>query len=336
MKAVLPDGRKQYGSVYAHSYKEVKEKREQTVAALKMLPADEVPTVEGGYQLWIESCRQRLKPNTYLQYERLYLHHIQPVFGGAAPQAIDRQSAGEFIRHLTGKGLSTASVNNIIMVLNIILKYINSKYGTAVGHIPLLKRDKKSVRYLSIFEQKRLTNYLSTEVNIHKLGVLLTLYTGLRLGELCALQWEDITEDYIVINKTMMRIKSGDGTKIEVASPKSETSKRLVPTPKTLLPLLQQFRSGGYFLSHGSLAYTEPRLMQMKFKAYAQACALDGATFHTLRHTFATRCVEAGVDIKTLSEMLGHCDVNITLNRYVHSSFEQKQNGILQLEKLIS
>lgn len=186
---------------------------------------------------------------------------------------------------------------------------------------------------MSVNEQLQLTTYLNSSVDIYKFGILLALYTGIRVGELCALQWSDITDEYIQINKTMTRIKSDNGkTEIKIGTPKSDSSKRFIPTPQCLLPLIYQFKGNGYVLSNYKLHYTEPRLMQIKFEKMISEAGLDKTNFHALRHTFATRCVEAGVDVKTLSEILGHSDVKTTLNKYVHSSFELKQKSMKQLE----
>jgi integrase len=189
------------------------------------------------------------------------------------------------------------------------------------------------MRVLSVDEQRALTKYLNDNTDVYKFGILLALYTGMRIGELCALQWEDITDNHIQINKTLMRIKTDNcKTEIKIGTPKSESSKRFIPTPQCLLPLINKFRKNGYVLSTEKLEFTEPRLLQIKFKNIITKCQIENINFHALRHTFATRCVEAGVDVKTLSEILGHSDVKTTLNRYVHSSFELKQKSMAQFE----
>lgn len=218
-------------------------------------------------------------------------------------------------------------------MLGLALKYAQESYSITVPKINYVKEHQREMRVFSVQEQQIITEYLLKQIDIHKFGVLLTLYTGMRIGELCGLRWDDITDEYIVINKTMMRIKNEQGkTEVKIGSPKSESSNRIIPTPKCLLPMINQFRSDGYVLSSDNLKYTEPRLMQIKFGQMVVACNVKKTNFHTLRHTFATRCIEAGVDVKTLSELLGHSDVKTTLNRYVHSSFELKQKSIEQLE----
>ena len=155
------------------------------------------------------------------------------------------------------------------------------------------------------------------------------------------MRWQDISPEYdmLYVRQTLQRIKSpnddGSKTKIHIDTPKSLHSVRAVPIPKFLSPLLRNNAKHGnaYFLSSGDSILTEPRTMQNHFARIVKKANIAGANYHCLRHTFSTRCIEAGVDIKSLSEMLGHANVNITLNRYVHSSFEQKREGMNKLEQ---
>lgn len=150
------------------------------------------------------------------------------------------------------------------------------------------------------------------------------------------MRWEDVGEDVIVINKTLHRIKQGRKTVLEITEPKTRKSNRTIPIPKFLLPTLNQYRSYGTVLKNRNGKPVEPRLMQLTFEKYVKECGLPKTNFHALRHTFATRCVEAGFDIKSLSEILGHTDVKTTLNKYVHSSFEQKQKNMELLKPVAS
>ena len=217
-----------------------------------------------------------------------------------------------------------------------ILNFAAEEYGIITPKIKYMREEKHEPRYLSVIEQKRLTNYLIKDIDIHKFGTLLAMYTGMRLGELCALRWEDITDNSIKINKTMMRVVENGKTTVITLPPKTESSVRIVPFPPKLLKYYTKFRGSGYVLSTKRLICTEPRYMQMKFDKYVAESGLQDVTFHTLRHTFATRCIEAGVDAKTVSELLGHADTKITLNRYVHSSFELKQTSIEKMQQLLA
>ena len=203
-----------------------------------------------------------------------------------------------------------------------------------------VKKVDTEMRVLSIEEQRQLTKVLLDNTDTIKLGVLISLYTGIRIGELCALKWENLnlSSKTLSIRETMQRIQCSEKTetvktKIIITEPKSRCSIRNIPIPDFLIELIQQFQNTprSYVLTGDNNRYIEPRTMQNWFKRYVQESGIEKANYHSLRHTFATRCVEVGFDVKTLSEILGHTNVNITLNRYVHSSFELKCDNMNKL-----
>lgn len=334
VKEIMSNGKKKYGSVYADNYKDVKAKQQQYLLhTTKTIYSSINLTVNALVGEWLNSIKNQVKANTYQKYEGICKNHIINELGSISVNLISNYTIINYTNKLKEKSLSAKSINDILIVLGLAFKYADEEYKISTPKIRYIKEEKKDMRVLSVDEQTKLTAYLNTNINIYKFGILLALYTGIRVGELCALQWDDITDDYIQINKTMARVKTENGkTEIKIGSPKSDSSKRLIPTPQCLLPLINQFRGTGYVLSTDKLDYTEPRLIQNKFEIIIKKCGLLKANFHTLRHTFATRCVEAGVDIKTLSEILGHSDVKTTLNKYVHSSFELKQKSMKQFE----
>lgn len=333
VKEITADGKKKYGSVYASSYKEVKAKQQLCILQPTENHNPIRITVTELIAEWLSSMKNHVKPCTYQKYECVCRNHIISDLGTIAVRYISRFTIMSFTERLLEKNLSAKTVNDILIVLGFALKYAQETYSITVPKINYVKEHQREMRVFSVQEQQVITEYLLQQIDIHKFGVLLALYTGMRIGELCALRWDDITDEYIVINKTMMRIKNEQGkTEVKIGSPKSESSNRIIPTPKCLLPIINQFRSNGYVLSNDKLKYTEPRLMQIKFGQMIAECNIEKTNFHALRHTFATRCIEAGVDVKTLSEFLGHSDVKTTLNRYVHSSFELKQKSMEQLE----
>ncbi len=341
IKEISPEGKKKYGSVYAKSYKEVKTKQKECLLHLERNIYISVGlTVSELMSEWLDSIKTHVKATTYQKYDSINKNHITPIIGSVILKYVSNDTVRKFTEKLSenDKLLSSKTINDILVVLGLALKYAEEEYGTTLPKIPYLKEEKNEMRVLSLAEQQCLTIFLNKNMDIFKFGILLALYTGIRIGELCALQWNDITEEYIKINKTMTRVKCKNGkTEIKISNPKSESSRRLIPTPKCLIPLIMHYKHNGkYVLSTEFLQYTEPRLLQIKFKKMIADCGLEKVNFHALRHTFATRCVEAGIDVKTLSEMLGHYDVKTTLNRYVHSSFELKQKSMLQFEKSLS
>ena len=176
------------------------------------------------------------------------------------------------------------------------------------------------------------------------LGILLCLFTGIRVGELCALSWDNISlnDNTLYISQTAQRLQKqipeGKQTHIIVASPKSRAANRTIPISNTLLGLLKQYplEQTGYFLSGSSAEIVEPRRIQYRFHKVLKECGLERKNFHVLRHTFATRCIEANIDIKTLSELLGHSSVNITMNRYVHPTLKLKRDSMEKLADFIA
>ena len=197
---------------------------------------------------------------------------------------------------------------------------------------PVTKAKKKTVLTFSRTEQSMLLECIYSQMDKFMAAVLLCLHTGLRLGELCALQWADIDFEgkTLTVNHTVQRIAvPGHITKTILleTNPKSESSKRIIPLTPEFLRILSQFK-GEHPYVFGDEKPLDPRTMQYRFKKILKEAGIENRTFHTLRHTFATNCVENGTDVKALSELLGHSDVKITLNRYVHPTMDSKRKQI--------
>ena len=192
-------------------------------------------------------------------------------------------------------------------------------------------------------EQKQLQQYLYNNLSDRNLGILVCLFTGIRIGEICALKWDDIsfTEKHIKIQRTMQRIQCDEDerkTKIIITTPKSKCSLRTIPLPDIVIERIEKdFQNReGYVLTGQKDIFVEPRTMQNHFKRVLEECKIRNVNYHVLRHTFATRCIELGFDIKSLSEILGHASVNITMNRYVHPSMELKRENMNKLNDLFT
>lgn len=256
---------------------------------------------------------------------------------------ITTEMTAEFADHLmTTKKLSAKSAKDTAVILKSVLKYISKHYGVELIDVVMPKYTENEIRVLSKEEQRIFVDYLIEDMDNCKFGVLLALMTGLRIGEVCALRVGDISlKDRIVtVRETMQRIKNlnsdGTKTKIVLTAPKSETSSRVVPLTNTAYELCKEKISGvvpnAFLLTGSETKYIEPRTLQDKIKKYSNACGIEDVHFHVMRHTFATRCVEVGFEIKSLSEVLGHSSPRITLERYVHSSIEFKKQNIAKLE----
>ncbi len=273
---------------------------------------------------WLEISRNNIKISTYQKYKSTIERHIIPKIGELEPKDLSAVIIQKYTDWLLSENFSRTTINDILVVLGMGMNYCEKEYGIVIHKIKLLKTQKKEMRVLSITEQNRFVAFLLQKNDVFSFGMLLALFTGLRIGELCALTWEDIGEKTINVNKTIQRINKNGHTEILLLPPKTLSSNRIIPIPKEIALLLQTQRGRGLVLKQENGKQIEPRLMQLKFKKYTAECGIENINFHSLRHSFATRCVEIGFDIKTLSEILGHKDVKTTLNKYVHSSMEQK------------
>lgn len=284
---------------------------------------------------WLNDNCLSMKKSTLQKYTYIINNHIKTsLLSKISIINIKTKNFTEFSRKLLNDGLSAKTVNDILLVLNQILKYCNEKYDVPNIKIQYVKEAKKEMRVLTCLEQNILEIYLKENFDVYSLAIFISLYTGLRIGELCALKWCDIQNQTICVNKTMIRLKDNTGrSSVMISSPKIENSNRTIPIPEFLNEIIERYRKSDkeYVISTNKLDFVEPRLMQLKFKKITNSCNLENVTFHTLRHTFATRCVECGFDIKTLSEILGHSDVKTTLNKYVHSSMDLKKNNMDKL-----
>ena len=335
-------GKKKYGSVYARSYREAKEKRMDIISKISLLPQSVSArriVLEELISEWLFLNQARLKPSTYQKYCSSFEKHIKDSLGSYPVIYLTPIVLKQFADSKQKVGLSETTINGMLTFIRTCLKYGGKQHGTPVTEVVYLKPPRKEMRVLSPDEQNRLVRYLLVDTDIYKLGVLLALFTGIRIGELCALTWGDIINGRLKINKTMQRLSKGKGlgTEIVINEPKTTTSNRIVPIPSFLLPQIEAMRREDccHFLSTKERRIVEPRIMQIRFSRYIKETDIPKATFHSLRHTFATRCTEAGCEIKSLSELLGHSSVTVTLNRYVHSSFSLKISAIEKLSLFV-
>ena len=342
-----PDGKIRYGYCYARTYREAKQKAAERKLAL-LAGNDGLAGAKkvrfGQYcDEWLSVKKSGLKESTRDKYERILSRHLKPAFGSLPPARITSELVSGFTRQLMQEQeLRPKTVKDILAVLRSVLKYAARQIPGGLPCIEIVppREDRQEMRVLTIQEQQAFTNYLLQDMDSCKFGILLALQTGMRLGEVCALRWGNIslTEQVICVNSTMQRLRNhGENgsakTKIAISSPKSDTSLRIIPLTRKTADLCRRMACadpGAYVLT-GTADYMEPRTLQYRLKKYTEACGLQGVHFHTLRHTFATRCVEVGFEIKSLSEILGHASTTITLERYVHASMDLKRSNMDKL-----
>ncbi len=348
------EGKIQYGYVFAKTYEEVEQKLILKRNLLNEGTFNKPDQFKKISFEWLNSKTPQLKASSIVKYRNILNTYLIPEFGEMCITEITRNSVSEYSRNLLtsggtqAKGLSPKTVNCILSVIKNIFEHASREYGLVPADIKniYVKQVSKPLRILSLSEQKRLSSYLLNSDKSSDLGILICLYTGLRLGEICALKWEDIClkEQYISVHKTMQRIQkinphqtgSTQKTEVLIFSPKSICSIRKIPIPSELNSILKKMKKDNdtFVLTGKSDVFIEPRTMENRFKTVTKQCSIDVIHFHSLRHTFATRCVELGFDIKSLSEILGHASVNITLNRYVHPSMKLKQKNMNKLSGL--
>ena len=333
-------------SVYGHSPAEAKAKLDAYMAG-QAVPKARLNRPKGQSVLWPAVCdawldqkKLYLKQSSYAQYSCIMRKHILPYWGKQNIHGLNSNGANSFIKALSER-LSAKTVRDILNVFFQVVRFAEKKHGIQI-ELEEIARPKAQQGYLPVLsadEQRRLSVYLRANPNNINVGVFLLLYTGLRIGELCALQWNDIdlTAQAISITKTIQRIADPEPatkakTKIIIDTPKSRNSVRQVPVPSFLMGMLSGIQANpkSYLLT-GESKPMEPRLFQTKFKKALASAKVAETNAHTLRHTFATRAIEQNIDIKSLSEILGHSAVKFTLERYVHSSAELKQAGVERL-----
>ncbi|MDD5924074.1 MAG: site-specific integrase [Clostridia bacterium] len=347
------DGKAKYSYVYAKTYNEVKRKlsalRLSVINLTESNKSIKKKTFKDWISEWEEQKKQFVKESTLVNYENTVKNHIIPQLGEYPIALISTSLMKQFVMQklnngrLDGNGgLSAKTMTDILTIIKEVFKYAQCSGTQSMCNFEqiTIKKSIQEMRVLTRNEENRLLTVITNNMDIYKLGVYICLFTGIRVGELCALQWRNISfsDKTLKVDHTMQRLQCGDEhgikkTKIIVSDPKSFASVRVIPLPDFLLDMLRPFigKANSFVLASENKEYTEPRTMQNKFKKYLKEGQIAEANFHSLRHTFATRCIELGFDVKTLSEILGHSSVKITLDRYVHSSMEQK---MLNMEKL--
>lgn len=354
-----PDGKAKYHSIYGKSYLEVKEKRSAYTETNAKFCISKSETYQNKKKItfgqvmneWLESKKDFVKESTLAHYTSLLNRHILPKLGEYYLSALSSEVINSFLREklcsgrTDGKGgLSPKTVSDIRSILLLGLEYAKEQdYPCPIlNKIFCPKSKQPHIQVMTRAEQAKLEEFLFAHPEPLELGILIALYGGLRIGEICALQWKDFHFDSgtIHVTKTMLRIQDitpncQKKTKIIISHPKTEHSNRIIPMPSFLILFLKKYKmKPDVYILTGNQSFLEPRMCLDKYKQILNQVHLKSYTFHALRHTFATRCVESGFDIKSLSEILGHANVSTTLQRYVHPSIDLKKEQMNRLEKI--
>ena len=343
-------GKSHYVSVYAKTYKEAKIKMREAQVHLQERQDNTITkrcTFEQVLTMWLNNNRLTLKGATIHKYQYLIDAHILPELGEIVVSELTSSSINLFLDHKMKEGrldktggLSSAYVRSIVIIITSALQFaVNEKlclpFNTEIQKPCLLKQE---LVILTVQEQLQLETYLLQHLTFTSLGILISLNTGLRIGEVCALCWDniDLCQGLIHVCTTTAKVLdeiSGRKSKWIIDEPKTVSSKRVIPISNKLLKELTNMKSihQSPFVISETRQFMNPRTYEYRFHKILEKAGIRRINYHALRHTFATRCIEAGVDVKSLSEILGHANVGITLNTYVHSSLDLKRE---QLEKV--
>lgn len=345
------DGKYRY--LYAKTYREVRSKMKDTRELNKFVNTKRTNKKESAadlFEAWLSGeIMTRLKPSTYENYYHCINKYVIPYFRLPGNAQLSEEAIKQLVEEINqNAAISVSYRRKILSILKTALReiYRDVPNHPSVAELVTLPkvRSSKEVPVFSMKEQRMIEHVVQQSEDKRLLGIMLCFYSGIRLGELCALKWEDFDFEAgaVSITRTVSRIRNrepnGEKTVLHVGTPKSETSLRKIPLPAFLLRLIEKyslpFEEDDCYMLSGKAAPFDPRIYQRMYKKVLAAAGVKDRKFHTIRHTFATRALELGVDIKTLSEILGHSSVNITLNVYTHSLMEQKKVAIEKFNEM--
>ena len=292
---------------------------------------------------WKEYKRPYVKQSTMAAYVLILENHVLPYFGDG--DSLHEQEVQAFVLQKLERGLSVKTVKDILIVLKMVMKFgVKNEWMTYYEwdiKYPTTSTNKE-LEVLSVANHRKILNYIQSHFTFTGLGIYISLSTGLRIGEICALKWSDInvTDGTITVSRTIERIYIIEGekkhTELIINTPKTKNSCREIPMSKELLALIKPLKkvvNEDFYVLTNDERPTEPRTYRNYYNGLMVKLDIPKLKYHGLRHSFATRCIEAGCDYKTVSVLLGHSNISTTLNLYVHPNMEQKKRCISKMFK---
>ena len=292
---------------------------------------------------WKEYKRPYVKQSTMAAYVLILENHVLPYFGDG--DSLHEQEVQAFVLQKLGRGLSVKTVKDILIVLKMVMKFgVKNEWMTYYEwdiKYPTTSTNKE-LEVLSVANHRKILNYIQSHFTFTGLGIYISLSTGLRIGEICALKWSDInvTDGTITVSRTIERIYIIEGekkhTELVINTPKTKNSCREIPMSKELLAMIKPLKkvvNEDFYVLTNDERPTEPRTYRNYYNGLMVKLDIPKLKYHGLRHSFATRCIEAGCDYKTVSVLLGHSNISTTLNLYVHPNMEQKKRCISKMFK---
>lgn len=296
-------------------------------------------------KLWQADKKQYVKKSTFAAYSLLIVNHLLPAFGNM--DDIAEESVQRFVFTKLEEGLSHKTIKDILIVLKMILKFGVKNEMLEYRQIDIkfpTERERQTIEVLSKSNQRKIMDYITTHFTFRNLGIYICLCAGMRIGEVCALTWDDmdVENGVIKISKTIQRIyiveERTKHTELIIDTPKSKNSIREIPMSKDLLKMVKPLKrvvNADYFVLTNDPTPTEPRTYRNYYSRLMRELNIPTLKFHGLRHSFATRCIESRCDYKTVSVLLGHSNISTTLNLYVHPNMEQKRHCIDRMHKML-
>lgn len=292
---------------------------------------------------WKEYKRPYVKQSTMAAYVLILENHVLPYFGDG--DSLHEQAVQAFVLQKLERGLSVKTIKDILIVLKMVMKFgVKNEWMTYYEwdiKYPTTSTSKE-MEVLSVANHRKILNYIQSHFTFTGLGIYISLSTGLRIGEVCALKWSDInvTDGTITVSRTIERIYIIEGeekhTELVINTPKTKNSCREIPMSKELLAMIKPLKkivNDDFYVLTNDERPTEPRTYRNYYKGLMAKLDIPKLKYHGLRHSFATRCIEAGCDYKTVSVLLGHSNISTTLNLYVHPNMEQKKRCITKMFK---
>lgn len=292
---------------------------------------------------WKEYKRPYVKQSTMAAYVLILENHVLPYFGDGG--SLHEQAVQAFVLQKLENGLSVKTVKDILIVLKMVMKFgVKNEWMTYYEwdiKYPTTSANKE-LEVLSVANHRKILNYIQSHFTFTGLGIYISLSTGLRIGEICALKWSDInvTDGTITVSRTIERIYIIEGekkhTELVINTPKTKNSCREIPMSKELLAMIKPLKkvvNDNFYVLTNNERPTEPRTYRNYYNGLMEKLEIPKLKYHGLRHSFATRCIEAGCDYKTVSVLLGHSNISTTLNLYVHPNMEQKKRCISKMFK---
>lgn len=292
---------------------------------------------------WKEYKRPYVKQSTMAAYVLILENHVLPYFGDS--DSLREQAVQAFVLQKLERGLSVKTIKDILIVLKMVMKFgVKNEWMTYYEwdiKYPTISTSKE-LEVLSVANHRKILNYIQSHFTFMRLGIYISLSTGLRIGEICALKWSDInvTDGTITVSRTIERIYIIEGekkhTELVINTPKTKNSCREIPMSKELLAMIKPLKkvvNEDFYVLTNNERPTEPRTYRNYYNGLMVKLDIPKLKYHGLRHSFATRCIEAGCDYKTVSVLLGHSNISTTLNLYVHPNMEQKKRCITKMFK---